>query len=135
MTPTLIARYKAAGWRFTVEDDGRDTMILHYAQSPRMDKRALIHSPLRERQKAGWHRGRTPWQDMTEKELLQWEAEARAKHLLDDPDFDDEKRWRKQLAAALLKDPTAKTVTLTLRLTLPRRRPSDTFAFPYPDPC
>ncbi len=131
MTPTLIARYKAAGWRFTEEDDGRDSMILHYAQSPRMDEEALICSPLRERQKAGWHRGHTPWQDMTEKELLQWEAEARAKHLLDDPDFDDEKRWRKQLAAALLKDPAAKTVTLTLRLTLPRR----TKAVPYPDPC
>lgn len=118
MTPQQIARFKRLGWQFRSEDytdhHKGTPETSYYAKSPRMKSEALICCPYRPG--VGRNVG-VPWKDATEEEMLQWEAQNRAYQLGQRKISGDDWRDRdKELLAHFLKNPEAKTITLTFDL-------------------
>jgi len=119
MTTAPIKRYKSLGWRFKIEpyvDHHKGTdEVLHYVKSPRMREEALICCPYRSGPYDG-RRSDVPWEDMSEDELLDWEAKAVACDLLSQSGWEEQNRRIAELAKQLRAKPKAKSFTVTVRL-------------------
>lgn len=114
MSPATIARYEALGWEFNHEEyknhNNGDWEDDYTVKSPRLDNSFSVHTRYNDK----LNREESPWEWMSERALFEAEKLAYVRQRLDG--YNNQSNIDKAMEKALLKNPDARRITVTVKL-------------------
>ncbi len=114
MTPKQISSLKAQGWTFEIEEwesgHNGDPHESHYIKSPRLKEKTGVFRQYDKKT----NRMLLPWEWMTKEQILDREKKAYANQRMDL--YSNKDAVEKAVQAALVSDPDAKQITVTIKL-------------------